>query len=260
VALVPHLFGATVFQEAPLPLAAAVWLAERPLSRVYGRTPFHAISDSTADDLVERGIRRDLIRVIYPGIDAEHYTPAPELRSPTPVFAYLGRLKKYKGVDIVIRAFARVQHPTARLLIAGTGDYRPELERLSASLALGDRVQFLGFISEAEKVNLLRSAWSLAFASPKEGWGITNLEAAACGTPVVASDSPGLRESVRDGETGFLVPHGDVAAMGARLQQFADSPDLVSRCGASGRRFAETFTWERAAAETAAHLTAVAGE
>ncbi|AHG90656.1 glycosyl transferase group 1 [Gemmatirosa kalamazoonensis] len=260
VALVPHLFGGTVFQEAPLPLAAAVWLAERPLPLVYRNTAFHAISESTADDLVRRGIRRELIRVIYPGIDAGHYTPDPAVRSPAPLFAYLGRLKKYKGVDLVIRAFAQVRHPDARLAIAGTGDFRAELERLAASLALSDRVQFLGFISEAEKVDLLRRAWSLAFASPKEGWGITNLEAAACGTPVVASDSPGLRESVRDGETGFLVPHGDVAAMGARLQRLADSPDLVRALGASGRRFAETFTWERAAAETAAHLAAVAGD
>jgi glycosyltransferase involved in cell wall biosynthesis len=204
-------------------------------------------------------VRRELIRVIYPGIDSAHYTPDAGRRSPTPLFAYLGRLKKYKGVDLVIRAFAAVRHPSARLLIAGTGDYRPELERLAGALALHDRVQFLGFISEAEKVDLLRRAWSLAFASPKEGWGITNLEAAACGTPVVASDSPGIRESVRDGETGFLVPHGDVAAMGARLQRFADSPDLVSRLGTNGRRFAETFTWERAAADTTAHLSAVAG-
>ena len=259
VVLVPHLFGGTVFQEAPLPLAAAVWLAERPLPLMYRGTPFHAISDSTADDLVARGIDRKLIRVIYPGIDSAHYTPDPAVRSPTPLFAYLGRLKKYKGVDLVIRAFARVEHPDARLAIAGTGDFRGELERLADSLALGDRVQFLGFISEAEKVNLLRRSWSTAFASPKEGWGITNLEAAACGTPVVASDSPGLRESVRDGETGFLVPHGDVAAMGQRLQRLAQSPDLVRTLGASGRRFAETFTWERAAAETAAHLAEVAG-
>ena len=61
---------------------------------------------------------------------------------------------------------------------------------------------------------MLRRAWALVFASPKEGWGITNLEAAACGTPVVASNSPGIRESVRDGETGYLVPHGDVGGDG----------------------------------------------
>jgi glycosyltransferase involved in cell wall biosynthesis len=257
VGLVPHLFGGTVFQEAPLPLAAAVWLAERPLPIAYRGLPFQAISESTADDLAARGVPRELIRVIYCGIDSRSFTPAPERRSPTPLFAYLGRLKRYKGVELVIRAFARVRDPAARLAIAGTGDHRPELERLVASLALSERVDFLGFIGEAEKLDLLRRAWALAFASPKEGWGITNLEAAACSTPVVASNSPGLRESVRDGETGFLVPHGDVAAMAARFEELAASPPLVATLGAQARRFAETFTWERAARETVAHLTEV---
>ena len=257
VGLVPHLFGGTVFQEAPLPLAAAVWLAERPLARAYRGLPFQAISESTAEDLAARGVPRELVRVIYCGIDSHGFTPAPERRSPTPLFAYLGRLKRYKGVDLVIRAFARMRDPSARLLIAGTGDHRPELERLAESLALTGRVEFLGFIGEAEKLDLLRRAWGLAFASPKEGWGITNLEAAACATPVVASDSPGLRESVREGETGFLVPHGDVAAMAARLEELAASPALVARLGAGARRFAESFTWERAARETVAHLSEV---
>jgi glycosyltransferase involved in cell wall biosynthesis len=257
VGLVPHLFGGTVFQEAPLPLAAAVWLAERPLARAYRGLPFQAISESTADDLAARGVPRELVRVIYCGIDSHAFTPAPARRSATPLFAYLGRLKRYKGVDLVIRAFAQLGDPSARLLIAGTGDYRPELERLAESLALTGRVEFLGFIGEAEKLDLLRRAWGLAFASPKEGWGITNLEAAACATPVVASDSPGLRESVRDGETGFLVPHGDVPAMAARLEELAASPALVARLGAQARRFAESFTWERAARETVAHLSEV---
>jgi glycosyltransferase involved in cell wall biosynthesis len=257
VALVPHLFGSTVFQEAPLPLAAAVWLAERPLPHVYRGVPFQAISESTADDLVARGIPRDLVRVIYPGIDTVHFTPAPGTRAAMPLFTYLGRLKRYKGVDLVLRAFARLAqaHPTARLEIAGTGDHRPALERLAASLDLGERVRFLGFVSESEKLALLRRAWGLCFASPKEGWGITNLEAAACGTPVVASRSPGLRESVRDGETGYLVPHGDVPALAEAMRRLADSPTLVEALGARGREFAATFTWERAAAETAQHLS-----
>ena len=254
VALVPHLFGGTVFREAPFPIAAAVWLAERPLARAYRGVPFEAISESTADDLAARGVPRARVRVIYPGIDARAYTPDASLRAPEPVFAYLGRLKRYKGVDLVVRAFARVADPRARLEIAGVGDHRPALERLVDSLALGERVRFLGRVSEAEKLALLRRAWALVFASPKEGWGITNLEAAACATPVVASDAPGLRESVRDGETGFLVRHGDLGALAARLDQFAASPGLVAVMGAHARRFAESFTWERAAEQTAAHL------
>ena len=254
VALVPHLFGGTAFQELAAPLATVVWLSERPLAREYRGVPFHAISESTADDLVARGIRRELIRVIYPGIDTNHYTPAPELRSAAPLFSYLGRLKRYKGIDLVIRAFAQAAIPDATLEIAGAGDYRTSLERLAESLDLRGRARFLGRISEADKVSLLRRSWALAFASPKEGWGITNLEAAACGTPVVASNSPGIRESVRDGDTGFLVPHGDTAAFAAALRRIAGSPTLVGTLGAQARTFAESFTWERAALETESHL------
>jgi glycosyltransferase involved in cell wall biosynthesis len=254
VAVVPHLFGGTAFQELPAPLAAMVWLAERPIPSVYRGIPFEVISESTAEDLVGRGISRERISVIYCGIDSAHYTPAPGTRSATPLFAYLGRLKRYKRVDLIIQAFSRCGVPNARLEIAGAGDARGELERLAASLDLGERVKFLGRVSEAEKLALLRRAWAMALTSPKEGWGITNLEAAACGTPVVASDSPGIRESVRDGETGFLVPHGDVAALGAAMRRLAESPLLVDTLGQRGRAFAETFTWERAASETETHL------
>jgi glycosyltransferase involved in cell wall biosynthesis len=255
VALVPHLFGGTAFLELAPPLAAAVWMSERPLGRVYRRTPFEAISESTRDDLVARGSPRDNFTVIYPGIDTVGYTPLASTRAPTPQFAYLGRLKRYKGVHHVIDAFARMTQREATLAIAGAGDYRDDLEKQARSLDLGNRVRFLGRISEPEKLDLLRRSWALVFASPKEGWGITNLEAAACGTPVVASNSPGIRESVRDGETGFLVPHGDAAAMAAAMDRLATSRDLVERLGVSARRFAESFTWDRAADETERHLS-----
>ncbi|HEU5174835.1 MAG TPA: glycosyltransferase family 4 protein [Gemmatimonadaceae bacterium] len=254
IALVPHLFGATAFQELAPPLAAAVWLAERPLGFAYRDVPFQAISESTRDDLVDRGIPREHVAVIYPGIDTFGYTPQPGTRSPRPLFAYLGRLKKYKGVHLVIEAFARMQRSDAILEIAGAGDYRPALERLAASLDLHERVRFLGRISEEEKLALLRRSWALVFASPKEGWGITNLEAAACGTPVVASNSPGIRESVRHGETGYLVRHGDVDGMAAAMRRLADDAALVERLGVQARMFAESFTWERAAEETERHL------
>jgi len=257
VAVVPHLFGAAAFQELNPLLAAAVWLAERPIPWLYRDVPFQAISESTADDLVARGLRRELVAVIQPGVSFDYYTPDAAVRSDTPTFSYLGRLKKYKGVDLVIRAFARVQRRDALLEIAGAGDYRPQLEHLARSLDLGHRVRFLGFVSETEKLDLLRRSWAVALASPKEGWGLTNVEAEACGTPVVASDSPGIRESVRNGETGFLVPHGDVTALAAAMDRLAASPALVDQMGARARAFAETFTWERCARETEAHLLRV---
>ena len=257
VALVHHLFGATAFREAPLPLAAAVWLSEKPLGALYRKVPFQAVSISTADDLVARGIPRGSIRIIYNGVDSARLTPNPAERSATPLFVYLGRLKKYKRVDVVIRAFAGLSLPEATLEIAGTGDYRAPLAGLVKSLHLEDRVKFLGFIPEDQKIHLLRRAWASTLASPKEGWGISNLEAAACGTPVIAANSPGICESVIDGETGFLVPQGDAAAMTAAMRGLVESPELVSSLGAAGRRFAEAFTWDRAANDTLAHLEQV---
>ena len=260
VALVPHLFGGTAFQELAAPLATAVWLAERPLPFVYRHCAFEAISESTRDDLVSRGVPHDRIRVIFPGIDTHIYTPDPLQRADRPVFAYLGRLKKYKGVDLVLRSFAQCGVPEATLEIAGAGEFRADLEALAGTLGVASRVRFLGRIDEAQKCALLRRAWAFVFASPKEGWGITNLEAAASGTPVIASNSPGIRESVRHGETGYLVPHGDVVAMAESMRYLSGERALVERLGTAARHFAEAFTWENAATETEAHLREVVGK
>ena len=113
-----------------------MWLGERPLGRVYHDVQFEAVSNGTADDLVARGIARSQIKVIYQGVDTSTYTPDPAARSATPLFAYLGRLKRYKGVQHVIAAFARLNQPEARLAIAGAGDYRPGLEAQVRSLDL----------------------------------------------------------------------------------------------------------------------------
>ena len=256
-AIVPHLFGTTAFDEASWPIATAVWTAERPLPWAYRRAGFHAISESTRDDLVARGVPRNRIRVIHPGVDSKHFTPAPGgRRSATPTFLYVGRLKHYKGVGLALRALAlaRRRRPDLRLEIAGTGDCRDELEQLAASLELDRAVAFHGFVSEERKIDLMRTAWANVFPSPKEGWGITVMEAAACGTPSLASESPGLRDSVRHGETGYLVPHGDVEGLAARMVELADSPPLVARLGERARRFAEGLPWEQTAAATERHL------
>ena len=252
--VVPHLFGWTAFSEAGWAVACTVVAAERLIPIVYRRCEFTAISESTRSDLLARGVPVERTQVVYCGIDSEAFSPAPRERSATPVIAYVGRLRRYKGVELILQAVAAMQDRRVTLEIAGTGDDRPRLEALAASLDLGQRVKFLGFVSEEAKAALLRRAWIVSLTSPKEGWGITNLEAAACGTPVVASDSPGLRESVLDGRTGFLVKHGDVSALAGAFDRITADPALVTRLGTAGRAFAESFTWESAADHTEAHL------
>lgn len=255
--IVPHLFGTTAFHEAALPVATLVWLAEKPIPIVYRGAQFHAISQSTRDDLVLRGVSSERVHVILPGVDSEWMTPDPgDPREDRPTFLYVGRIKRYKGLEVALHALARAMRdaPEVRLQIAGQGDDQPRLEEVAQRLGIAYAVQFLGFVPEVEKRRLLRRAWGLVFPSEKEGWGISNVEAAACGTPAVASDSPGLRESVRHGETGILVPHGDVGALADAIVRLARDPALVERLGTGARRFAETLSWDRAADETETHL------
>ena len=255
-----HLFGRTAFQEASPPVAAATWLLERPLAPVYRGVPTQAVSRSTAEDLVRRGLSPGQISVIPNGVDLEFYSPDPtDARFPEPTLLYLGRLKRYKRVDLILHALARLRDRgvPARLIIAGQGEHAGALARLRDRLGLQDRVEMPGRVSELEKRRLFRAAWVHVLTSPKEGWGITNLEAAACGTPTVASDSPGLRDAVVHGETGFLVPHGDIEALAGRLQELLEDAALRRRLGQAARAFAERFSWERAADATEAHLAGV---
>jgi len=259
VALIPHLFGATAFQEASVPFATAVWLAERPVPHLYEGVPFQAISESTADDLASRGLPREDVRVIYPGIDHSTFNIDPAVpRFETPTFAYVGRLKRYKGMETVVDALARLVGDgiDARLLIAGKGDHEAALRDYADARAPG-KVEFLGFVSEEEKVDLLRRAWATVYPSPKEGWGITNIEAAASGTPALASNSPGLRESVVHEESGLLIRHGDVDAWMSAMRKIALDSDLRHRLRAGAVRFAGAFSWDRTASQTETHLQEV---
>ena len=257
VAIVPHLFGTTAFAEASAPLAAVVWAAELPIPWAYRRAAFHAISESTRDDLVRRGVPSERIVVIHPGVDSAAYRPDPATeRATRPTFLYLGRLKRYKGVEFALRALAIARGARADMTldVCGQGDDRPRLERLATELGLNDAVRFLGYVPEEEKQRLLRQAWAVVFPSPKEGWGIANIEAAACGTPALASDSPGLRESVQNGVTGYLVPHGDSQALADRMLALAADPAAVERLGRAARTFAEGLSWDSAARATLAHI------
>src|SRR5262249_7975840 len=203
-----------------------------------------AISESTRDDLVARGIDRSRIAVARCGLTQADYAVAtPPAARTEPVVVFLGRLRKYKGAQHAIRAFPSVvaRVPAARLRIVGDGPYRGELERMTRALGIADRVDFLGAVSQQGKVEALNEAQIAVCPSPKEGWGLTVIEANACGAPVVASRSHGLIESVRDGETGILVPHGDHPALAKALVTLLVDRDLRLRQARAPIPWAPTF-------------------
>ncbi len=264
VLLVHHLFGKTAFQEASVPMACATWLLEQPIPRVFEGSHVVAVSKSTAEDLHDRGLRCPDIPVIPNGVDLSRFVPATgdeEFEEPTVL--YLGRLKRYKRVDLLIRAVARLrdQDFSVRLIIIGKGDFQLDLQALTSKLSLGEHIRFLGYIEEEEKIRYLQRSWIHALTSPKEGWGISIIEAAACGTPTVASDSPGLRDAVLNGETGVLVPHGDVDSLAGALKKLVGDQKTRRGMGYAARAYAESYSWEDSAERMEAYLEArVAGD
>lgn len=245
--LVHHLFGSTAFREANWLLAGATWLFERVIPSAYRGLPCVAVSESTREDLIRRGLEASRFEVIRNGVELDSLWPAEE-RFPKPTVVYVGRLQKYKRVDLILRAAARLrkQGVFLRVIVAGKGAARPRLERTAEQLGLQGMVRFAGFVSKEEKQRLLAKSWFHSLTSPKEGWGITSMEASACGTATVASDSPGLRETVRHGETGLLVPHNDVKALADAFAALLE-PAVRDKMGRAARAMAETYTWDRAA-------------
>jgi glycosyltransferase involved in cell wall biosynthesis len=256
--IVPHLFGSTVFREANLVVAAYVLLLEALIPFAYGRCRFLVISESTQADLVARGIARERVAVVHCGVDHERYRVDPAVvRAPRPTLAFVGRLRRYKGLDWVMRSLPAVlaRVPDARLEVIGDGPWAGALRAEAGRRGVAHAVDFLGFLPGAQKVRHLQSAWALVQPSPKEGWGLTVVEAAACGTPVVASDAPGLRDSVRRDETGLLVRFGDTAGLSQALVRVLTDATLRARLGRAGAEWAARFRWDDCGRRSMAALT-----
>ncbi len=260
LALCHHLFGEVAFLQVAWPIAATVWTAERLIPRVYRRQPFVTISESSREDLVARGIPTDQIRVIHCGIDRPALVIDPSQPRPQRI-AYLGRLEPYKHIDVLLRAVAQLQDrfPLAELVVIGRGSLRARLEALAEELGIAGRTRFTGFVSTKERDAILAEVRVCVCPSAKEGWGLTVIESNAAGTPVVATDAPGLRDSVRDAVTGFLVAPGDVDGFADAIARLLSDDELATRMSAAALAWSQRFDWDAAASEMAKALEAARG-
>jgi len=250
--VIPHLFGTTVFREANFLIGSYVLMMEKLIPFVFKDNRFMVISPSTRKDLIGRGIPEERISVVLCGLDHQKYRNLRLSRFDRPTIVHLGRLRKYKSVEIAMRAMRIILEsvPDARLVIIGDGPHKPALRREMERLDLNGAVEFRGYMQAEELVKFLNRSHLLINPSPKEGWGLTVVEANACGMPVVASDRPGLRDSVWHGETGFLVPYADENAFADKSIQLLKDPDLWERTSRGALRRVRELTWERCAAET----------
>lgn len=158
----------------------------------------------------------------------------------------LDRAHSFKGLPILLQAVPRISD--VRLRIVGDGDLRPQYEQQARALGISDRVEFLGSVSDGELPNMYRQSDVLVLPSigRSEAFGVVLLEAMASGIPVIASDLPGVRTVVADGETGFLAPPGDVSALADRIGSLARDSEQRQRMSAAARqRVEERYDWER---------------
>ncbi len=242
-----HHIHQEVFRRSLAPPLArfAMFLEKDLMPLVYRRVKFITVSESSKRDIEAIGLGRAGIITVTPGVDLERLTAGE--KNKTPLILYLGRLKAYKSIHVLIGAFRIVMSKVhnAHLVIAGGGDEERALKTLVRGLGLGEHITFLGKISEEEKVRLLQSAWMLVNPSMMEGWGITTIEANACGTPMIASDVPGLRDSVQSKETGYLVPYGDARAFAEKIIELVEDHELRERMSKKASLWAENFDWSR---------------
>jgi glycosyltransferase involved in cell wall biosynthesis len=246
VGVAHHLFGWTAVHQVSLPVAMLVVGSERLVPWLYRRRPMVAVSPSTRDDLIRRGVPPEHIAVIPNGLDHSHYVPAPQ-PPPAATVLVFGRIEPYKRIDLVLHAMQRLraQVPAAQLVVVGSGRGLEALRRLATDLGVADRVTFTGFVDEHTKLHYIQQAAVVVNTSEKEGWGLTVLEANACGVPAVASDVPGLRDAVRADETGLLVPHGDVEQLTAAIARLLTVDTERQRLAAGARAWSLQFSWER---------------
>jgi glycosyltransferase involved in cell wall biosynthesis len=198
------------------------------------------------------------VTVVHCGLDHERYrVDAAVAKAARPTLACVGRLRRYKGLDWVMRSLPAVlaHVPDVRLEVIGDGPYAGALRAEAVRRGLAHAVDFLGFLPGGDKVTHLQSAWALLQPSPKEGWGLTVVEASACGTAVVASDAPGLRDSVKRDVTGLLVPFDDTARLSEALTRVLTDRALRERLGHAGVEWAARFRWDDCGRRSMAALT-----
>jgi glycosyltransferase involved in cell wall biosynthesis len=225
------------------------WLESSLAPRVYRRTSYVTVSDSTKRELVGLGVDADRVSIIHNGTDAVAHEDAE--RAPRPRVMVLGRLVPQKRVEIAIDAMAalRIRIPRLHLDIVGSGWWEPHLRDHVAALGLEDAVTFHGHVSEAEKHRLLAAAWVHALPSLKEGWGLVVVEAGVHGTPTVAfRGAGGPADSIRDGVTGLLVPETgdepDVDGYAEALSATLLDDERRERMSGEVREWVANFTWE----------------
>ena len=244
IALIHQLAREFWFYETPFPLSwiGYHWLEDRWLKN-YANIPTITVSQSTKQDLFDMGFRD--VTIIPEGLNIKPLTTIPEKEDDFTLI-FIGRMRKAKRPDQAIEAFTHIKKriPDAKLWMVGDGAMRKKLEDKKV-----DGVTFFGYVDGEKKYELLSRAHAILVPGVREGWGLVVTEANAMGTPAVAYDVHGLRDSIRDWKTGLLC-EPDPEAMAEKVIEFLYDDILQERLSRKALEWAGEFDWDRSAVET----------
>lgn len=216
----------------------------------YRRMPFMTVSESTKKDLMSWGIPAENVRVIHNGITVPHIKiPAKENKK---TLIYLGSLSKDKGTEDALKVFSLLKKEDFQFWVVGKSDprYLKFLKKMSQKLGIGKRVKFFGFVPEVRKYELLAKAHLLINPSIREGWGLVVIEAARMGTPTIAYNVAGLKDSVVDGKTGILCQYNSVSNLADEILKLLEDEERLKVMSKQAILWSKKFGWNKSVEES----------
>lgn len=263
--------------SAKFPLSTIGKCTEEWMLRLNKRDAVITVSNSTKQELIDRGYQKDKIKIIHNGVSFEPWKQEEWLeKEQVPTFIYAGRYSPYKGIDVSIQAFAELKkiNPKARLWIIGKKDkdyvekhvlpicrkYNLEwvdVERDKVGNEIepkqGDIISW-GYVSEVKKLELLSRAWTLLFPSIREGWGIPVTEAGCVGTPCIAFNSPGISEAIDEGNAGYLCMENSVKGLLEQMSLVISNETVYSDKRKKAYQYSSQFLWDEVGNELGAFI------
>lgn len=247
----------------PFPINTAGKLLESIYFRMYKGIPFWTDAPSTVDEIVSYGIPRSNCVAIACPIDVHPLVALPT-KPKDPVFIFISRMVKMKGIEDVLLAFVLIKKdlPNATFSIIGDGErsYKKRLQKITEEHGISQDVSFLGYVSEKEKYLLLKKAHILLHASVKEGWGLVVLEAASQATPSIVYNVPGLKDIVMNGKTGIITKKNtpqELAAEAVLLWRNQKKYETLQR---QSLVWLKSFSWEKSTKQSLSLITRVAAD
>ncbi len=229
---------------------------------MYRKIPFMTVSASTKQDLISWGIPKEKISVIHSGVTRLKNRLAHK-KEKHKTLIFLGALSKDKGIEDALRVFSLLHKKESdyKLWVAGVAEsnYLNKIQNLCQQLKIEKDVTFFGFVSEERKFELLSKAHLLISTSIREGWGLVVIEAATVGTPTVAFDASGLRDSIKNGQTGFLCQERDVSQLADLIDQIYKDQDKLNQISKNAIIWSKKFTWEGSTQQSLKLISSLAG-